>query len=60
MADAFGAEALDDPVGVGSELVGHYDHATDVAVDADEDVRLPGAVAAQDGGGRDLVIRDPH
>ena len=58
MADAFGAESLDDPVGVRSEFVGHHDHAADVAVDADEDVRLAGAVAAQDGGGGDLVLGD--
>ena len=53
------AESFDDPVGVGSELVGHHDHPADVAVDADEHVRLAGAVAAQDGGGGDLVLGDP-
>ena len=59
MADAFRAQSLDDPVGVGSEFVGHHDHAADVAVDADEHVGLAGAVAAHDGGGGDLVLGDP-
>ena len=45
VADALGAQALDDPVGVGAQLVGHHDHAGDVAVDADEHVGLAGAVA---------------
>ena len=57
MADPFGAEPFDDPVGVRSQLVGHHDHATDVPVDADEDVRLAGAVAAHHGSGRDLIVR---
>jgi hypothetical protein len=40
VTDPFGAESLDDPIGVWSQLVGHHDHTAEVAVDADEHVRL--------------------
>ena len=47
--------AGDDAVGVRAQLVGHHDHAGQMAVDPDEHLRLAGPVAAEQGGGGDLV-----
>ncbi len=40
MPDPLGAKPVDDPVGVGAQLVGHHDHAGHAAIDRDHDVRL--------------------
>ena len=58
MTNALGAQSLDDPIGIRAQLVGHHDDAAQVTIDADEHVRLPGAPAAHDGDGGDLVGRD--
>ena len=40
VADALGAQPLDDVDRVGTELVGHHDHACDPVIDRHDDVRL--------------------
>ena len=58
VTDALAAQPLDDPLGVRAQLVRHHDHAAEVAVDADEHVRLAGPPAAHHGRRRDLLGRD--
>ena len=57
--DALGPQPLDDPLGVGAELVGHHDHAGDVPVDRDDDVRLARSAGGGQRADADLVFREP-
>src|SRR5664280_1616506 len=59
MADALGAQARDDAIGVGAQLVGHHDDPAEMAVDSHQHVGLSGPVSAEHRGRGDLGRRYP-